>query len=31
MQTFEAIYTVVNVDGGWRVALRNPVTITPAG
>ncbi len=28
MQTFEAIYTVVNVDGDWRVALRNPITIT---
>ena len=28
INTFEAIYTVVNVDGDWRVALRNPITVT---
>lgn len=31
LQTFEAIYTVVNVDGDWRVGLRNPVNIVPGG
>lgn len=31
MQTFEAIYTVLNVDGDWRVALRNPVNVNVAG
>ncbi len=30
MQTFQAIFTVVNVDGDWRLTLRNPVNIVPA-
>ena len=30
MQTFEAIYTVINVDGDWRLVLRNPVNIVPS-
>ena len=30
MQTFEAIYTVLNKDGDWRVVQRNPINIFPA-
>ena len=30
MQTFEAVYTVLNRDGDWRVVQRNPINIFPA-
>ena len=30
MQTFKAIYTLLDKDGDWRVVQRNPLNVVPA-